>query len=394
MDPFNMKMETGRSIRMIEFFSGMGGMRYALECALGESSSRLAAVRRKTPPAATAAATAAATKLSACWAFEISEKANAVYRHNFPNEQQPGSFGVRTKLVEQLTVQDLPQNSNLWTMSPPCQPFTNTRMAKQRDLDDKRTAGFLASLNLLRLLEASHRPRWILLENVGGFVGSAAQQLLYETLRDCDYSWQDGLLSPFDLGIPNHRNRYYMLCEQSDRFFQRGHETPGQSSEETPLSLQSPLLQQHQVESLARHSLSRYLDTDDETKNIDALGIPESVFAMDWAKYLPVVSHLDTQSHCFTAAYGRQLHRATGSLLLMEPTRQQSVQESSIDRHDMMQYSGKLRRFSPSELLRLFGFPETFHFPAQVDLGYQYKLIGNSISVFVVKELMKRLLRL
>jgi tRNA (cytosine38-C5)-methyltransferase len=350
---------------MIEFFSGMGGMRFALECALGESSS----------------------KLSACWAFEISEKANAVYRHNFP--EQPGSFGVRTKLVEQLSVKDLPKSSNLWTMSPPCQPFTNTRMAKQRDLDDKRTAGFIASLNLLRLLEASHRPQWILLENVGGFVGSAAQQRLYETLQDCGYSWQDGLLSPMDLGIPNHRKRYYILCEQSDRFFRRGDATSDRQSSEEKMALISP---PHQLEPLEPHSLSRYVNH--EIANLDGLVIPESVFTMDWAKYLPVVSHLDTHSHCFTAAYGRQLHRATGSLLLMEANRSKSVQESSIDRTDMRQYSGKLRRFSPRELLGLFGFPQTFHFPTEIELGYQYKLIGNSISVFVVKELMKQLLRL
>lgn len=51
-----------------------------------------------------------------------------------------------------------------------------------------------------------------------------------------------------------------------------------------------------------------------------------------------------------------------------------------------------LRYFSPSELLKLFGFPHSFTFPANVPRRKQYELIGNSINVTVVAELLKELL--
>ena len=76
----------------------------------------------------------------------------------------------------------------------------------------------------------------------------------------------------------------------------------------------------------------------------------------------------------------------------MEPDRKESVEICPIDRSDMLKMKGKLRRFSTEELLKLFGFPQSFSFPKDMDLSYKYKLIGNSISVVVVKELMKHLL--
>lgn len=54
----------------------------------------------------------------------------------------------------------------------------------------------------------------------------------------------------------------------------------------------------------------------------------------------------------------------------------------------------RLRYFSPQELLRLFGFcPDTGHFtwPAGVTTKGKYKLIGNSVNVDVVAELINYL---
>lgn len=51
-----------------------------------------------------------------CRAFDIFEEANAVYRHNFEdNESVDFPSGVSTKLVEQLRPDDIPA-SDLWTM--------------------------------------------------------------------------------------------------------------------------------------------------------------------------------------------------------------------------------------------------------------------------------------
>jgi tRNA (cytosine38-C5)-methyltransferase len=339
-------------IRLVEFFSGLGGMRWAIE--------------------------RAGFEVDECLALDISMQANAVYAHNFKDVP-------KVKLVEQLTSTDI-SAADLWTMSPPCQPFTNSRFAKQRDVDDPRCAGFLSILKLLKdaALHAK-QPRWILLENVKGFYNSRARDLLLETLRANDYSWQECLLSPIQIGIPNHRKRYYILCERSDRFFQRNRQR------HSPASIYNELrtdFDEKQLRHKQQHTIADYILYNNKTE-CEPFAIPAETLTKLWAKDLPVVSLRETASHCFTAAYSRQLHRSSGSLLLME-VRSTSIADDPIDRHDMTVY--KLRRFAPAELLLLFGFSSNFGFPDGMSLEHQYRLIGNSVSVHVVTELMKELL--
>lgn len=51
----------------------------------------------------------------------------------------------------------------------------------------------------------------------------------------------------------------------------------------------------------------------------------------------------------------------------------------------------KLRFFSPAEVARLMSFPTDFTFPNSVNEKQQYKLLGNSVNVAVVSELIKLL---
>jgi tRNA (cytosine38-C5)-methyltransferase len=48
-----------------------------------------------------------------------------------------------------------------------------------------------------------------------------------------------------------------------------------------------------------------------------------------------------------------------------------------------------LRYFTSRELLNLFGFFETFEFPAMISTGKQYELIGNSVNTIVVAALLE-----
>jgi len=119
-----------------------------------------------------------------------------------------------------------------------------------------------------------------------------------------------------------------------------------------------------------------------------------------WASDLPLVGPADVHSHCFTAFYSRQLHKSTGSLLLLHeqiPSVAAALasNDTTLDRSDMTQYVGMIRRFAPEELLRLFGFPINFSLSSTesedagdaLRLQTQYKLIGNSINVTVVSIL-------
>ena len=372
-------------VKMVEFFSGIGGMRYGVEQALQQST---------TSDGMKCDQQNGGCRLVSCNAYEISLYANETYAKNFCDAHVPSSksngkemnpdsnFTVRTKLVEQLKPRDLDGIADLWTMSPPCQPFTSTRNAKQRDSDDKRCNGLKAIMELLRTI--IDKPRWIILENVKGFVGSSMLALWQECLLECGYSFEEYLLSPTQLGIPNHRTRFFMICERSDRFScDRIIEDTALS--QLPGSSTSANNDDDGVSEIEMHPVSKYLIPEKDSEyDLKSLIIPDDVFEKDWSRDLPLVSPMDRATHCFTAAYGRQIHRATGSLLLMDPSRTISVAELPVDRSNIVKYKGKIRRFSPVELLQIFGFPDGFQFPEDLDLSHQFKLVGNSVNVAVV----------
>ena len=84
----------GRQLRVIELFSGIGGVSYALK-----------SLNLPNEPDITA--------------FDINHVANAVHSFNFANKK------VMTRNLSGITASDLDSyGADVWTMSPPCQPFT------------------------------------------------------------------------------------------------------------------------------------------------------------------------------------------------------------------------------------------------------------------------------
>eukprot|EP00729_Bicosta_minor_P019272 gene19272-19675_t len=168
-------------IRALEFYSGIGGMHFALKAA-GIDATVLAA-------------------------FDINTNANDVYKHNFPGVK------VVQKLIESTPVETFhAYDADLWTMSPPCQPFT--RQGNQHGSDDSRSKSFLFLMKLLR--DMPNPPRYLLMENVKGFEEATTQLEFITTLQNRGYRMQEFLLSPEQIGMPNSRLRYYMIATLKD----------------------------------------------------------------------------------------------------------------------------------------------------------------------------------
>ena len=67
-------------------------------------------------------------------------------------KDQPSPFSfplkaaVQGKMIEQLDVKLLDGVADIWTMSPPCQPFTKCTSAKQLGSKDNRSKAFVRAL--------------------------------------------------------------------------------------------------------------------------------------------------------------------------------------------------------------------------------------------------------
>lgn len=171
-------------LRVLELFAGIGGWRLALEAAL--------------PPGSVATFAP----------YDSGPHCSEIYALNF------GEPCCRRN-IEQLEPREL-EGFDIWLMSPPCQPFSTTKDAKQGDLGDKRCKALDHLCAVLPRL--AHPPRFVALENVKGFKGSAACAKWRGALEATGFTCRQLLLDLADFGTPNHRTRFYLLAERSQRF--------------------------------------------------------------------------------------------------------------------------------------------------------------------------------
>lgn len=365
------RVDGAEALRVVELFSGIGGLRAAFHRACALAGGALDAPREWVP-------------------LEASHLANGVYTRNFTVPYAPLlPFDIRRLGPDSV------EGADLWLLSPPCQPFS--RLGRRLDSDDLRAAPLL---HLAALLPRLRRPpSALLLENVVGFETSGTWEHVVRGLQACGYEVRQFRLSPQQLGIPNRRPRVYVLARRSPAGW-RLHDL-----EETfPGSPAPPQVR----------TLGEYLEDLDEAA-AGAYAVPRAQLEqiVSLGRRWEVVGAHSSSSSTFTSGYGTTCHDAPrfGPLLGKEPWQEPwqeplgsggagavravggsrgSVEEGR--EHRMVQPWEAVRYFTPRELLRLAGFPEGFAFPEGFTATQSYKLVGDSINVDVVAHLLRFLL--
>ncbi len=269
-------------------------------------------------------------------AIDIDQSVGSLYQHHH-------GIVPRCSTIESL--QRIPEQPNdeldMWWMSPPCQPYTIR--GSQRGVLDPRSQALARLIQLI----PQEVPRLIGLENVPEFEGSQHHQQLKQTLSDSGYQFKEYMLCPTQLGIPMRRRRFYLLAKQGDK----------------PFPSMSTIRQQR--------SLSEFIN--DACWADNSLKVAsDAVRCYANAMNIIEVDNHDAITACFTSAYGKS------------PIRSGSYLRCPIH--------GMVRRFSPNEIAKLMGFREDFFSTTNLSQRVQYRLIGNSLAVPVVHNLLSVLL--
>ena len=229
-------------------------------------------------------------------------------------------------------------NFDMWWLSPPCQPYT--QRGKQRAEDDPRSAGLERILELLHSIQ----PQSLGLENVPAFEDSRHHRLLEQTLDSAGYNIRKFRLCPTEWGIPMRRERFYLLAVQAKSL-------PRElSRQHAPSVLQAPL---------------RLTAWDDRQLHVERDQLNRYATAMN----ILDADDASAVAACFTSAYGSSPVRA-GSYLRC--TKRNIV-----------------RRFAADEIASLMGFRPHFDWGTDLNLRAKYRLIGNSLCVPVVRDLLR-----
>nr|XP_045255570.1 tRNA (cytosine(38)-C(5))-methyltransferase isoform X6 [Macaca fascicularis] len=303
-------------------------------------------------------------------AVDVNTVANEVYKYNFPHTQ------LLAKTIEGITLEEFDRLSfDMILMSPPCQPFT--------------------------------------------------RDLLIQTIENCGFQYQEFLLSPTSLGIPNSRLRYFLIAKLQSQ----------------PLPFQAPgqvLMQFPKIESVHPQKYTMDVENKIQEKNIEpnisfdsstqGSGKDAILFKLETAeeihrknqqdsdlsvKMLKDFLEDDTDMNQYLLPpksllryallldivqptcrrYGSYIE-GTGSVLqTAEDVQIENIyksltklsQEEQITKLLML----KLRYFTPKEIANLLGFPPEFGFPEKITVKQRYRLLGNSLNVHVVAKLIK-----
>ena len=344
-------------------------------------------------------------------AIDNSEVANAVYSANFPL-----SAPLRRN-VEHITREQIERDfgaAEVWTASPPCQPYT--RRGNEKHDADPRARSFTRLLEMFPTIDKTCRPKRMLVENVVGFETSATRDALVNALRS-EYHLREFIVSPRRLGVPNTRERYYLLAKRKELGPFANDATDaamrslsadvvfGDDGEETEARAAEPK-QIREVRHYLRRAVSATATEGSAASRngfSDAsLAVPASAAAKYW-RWFDVVTPSSLGSQCFTAGYGKTVYG--GSVLAEEAFASDpemcEVADAAQKRYRLVRPPppNALRYFAPEEIAALHGLESAsaasgarFALPDTLTRRQLYFTLGNSISVDVVQELMRYLM--
>jgi DNA (cytosine-5)-methyltransferase 1 len=309
-----------KHFRFIDLFAGVGGLRIPFE-AQGEC----------------------------VFTSEKDSSARHVYSENF-NEKLEDIDTDISELGEHIP-DSFPEH-DLLLAGFPCQPFSHAGLRK--GFDDIRGTLFFSIASIVE----ARRPKVVLLENVRGLKGhdhGFTFRKIKETIEGLGYVFHSKVLNARDFGLPQNRNRLFMVCLRDDLQGAFDFEFPKPTHVREELRVGDFL--DSNVD--ARFTISDKLwEGHKRRKTLNAKngkGFGYQLFNED-SHYVATIS----------ARYYKD-----GSEVLIE------------------QKGENPRKLTPNEARRLQGFPEDFKLPnSEVQA---YRQFGNAVPVNVIHALAKAL---
>ncbi len=279
------------------------------------------------------------------WANDFDKYAVETYRRNYDNEIVLGD-------INQIPFEQIP-DFDVLIGGFPCQPFS--MMGAQKGFEEARGTLFFRVAEIIKdRIDRNQKPKAIILENVKA-LKTHNHGKTYETIHhilqdELGYKVFCDILNSADYGVPQTRNRTYIVCfanENADFIFPE--------KQELTITMR---------DLLERYVLQKYYLSDKLKKTICSNGtggyVATSEINLDVARPL-----------CATMA---KMHRACQDNYVSDQGhRIAEIQNLSDER---------IRRLTPRECARLQGFEDSFTIEGTSDCQL-YKQFGNAVTVNV-----------
>lgn len=265
------------------------------------------------------------------WANDIDKYAAQTYQANYSSPIILGD-------LNEINLDEIP-SADIVIGGFPCQPFSS--MGELKGFEDTRGTLFFRIVELIQnQIERGHKPKALVLENVRNLKHhdkGKTFKVIKKTLTDLGYKVYDQVLNSSDYGVPQTRNRTFIVCFSNL-------ETKFSYPEKTDLTLTLQDLLEHDVD-------KKYFLSD---------RILPTILSNGTGGY-KAKSEIDLKIARPLCATMAKMHRA--------------CQDNYVTQN------GRVRRLTPRECARLQGFSDDFIIP--VSDTQAYKQFGNAVTANV-----------
>ena len=329
--------------KAIDLFAGIGGIRKGFDNAFGE-------------------------KIKTVFVSEWDEFAQKTYKANFEDD-----FDIAGDIT-QIDEKDIPK-FDICLAGFPCQAFSMAGKHMGFDDDYKGKCRGTLFQDVVRICEY-HKPKIIFCENVKGLTihdKGRTFEVIKWAFQQIGYTVYDRILNSKDFGVPQNRERIYLVCIRNDLV-----------KKKCPNGFVFPVGEQKKV----------------CIKDImDPAPIPSKYYLSD--VYLDTLKKHRARHEAAGHGFGyevRDLNDIAGTIVcggmgrernLIIDKRKHSMQPTTHIKGEINKEG--IRKMTPREWARLQGFPEDFKL--QLADTHLYKQFGNSVTVNVIEAIAAEILK-
>jgi DNA (cytosine-5)-methyltransferase 1 len=276
------------------------------------------------------------------WANEIDKYACRTYRLNF------GEDSIVEGDIQDVSTDSIP-DFDVLVAGFPCQAFSSVGLLK--GFEDPRGNLFFETARVI----AAKRPQVVFFENVANLVkhdkGNTFDTIC-RTLKELGYYYTYKIMNASDYGIPQQRNRIYMIASTSESLVD---------------SFEFPTERPLKTDAFAFFDKERQ---------------PENYYMDKHRKWDEMMSFMDDRHRIYRFTdWGLSRGRDGICPTLL------AAMGSPYERIPFFYDDYSVRKITQIEAARLQGFPDTFIWPIKKTPKQVYKQIGNSVCVPIVKEI-------